>query len=336
MSYPTKRQLVEALRYYAGQRSIFENDGDEYHDGYESLLNSRKYDKPVQNLHDFFYSVFELGDRTKDPDLMMVFKGDDTHGHPFVGYVLMSGEVVGGNFRFTLRRPDGNPGVMPYAVIEQETLKEIGGPDKLDGLGLEIFVEGQPKKVKGVSLDTFRLKDEADVFKLVKFDLEDAEGREIEQDVSATGRPERVGEFLWTVEELQKKSGRNIMREKMICVDDQDNEYSVIPSYSKNKTCVMFIQKIGPETENGWEGDESWTFGDICKWMKTQQGMERQLFLKSTKGAFEIQDMTFNPGTPPVVRIGPWGELQESGKVSAQQKTILEWKKYCDSDLLFW
>lgn len=306
----------------------------------DAAWNPRKdrqeWKKPVPNdVYGLLMIIYELTGRHVD-EAVVVFtlpRGDGGE-EPLE---FKSGEIVGGRFLHTLATIAGDtvPQPMPFGFMANATMGDIDkdmkkATEKAKTMEYAFVVDGREHSIKRVCMDTMQFPGDQTTYYFVNIQLSAAGARPKKNaplggSTYSKDRPDRVKDFIREITRMQKESGRSMMDEPVVCRCDDDS-FSCIPSNSTEGQSTFILQKLTDPAMT----DECWTFRQIGQWMFKEDHMNSVMFFKSGPIVYEIESIEYEAGRPPVLQLRPWGGMDESAK------QILEWKKYCDDELLYW
>ena len=306
--------------------------------GMSPVLNSKKLPDPMPvTTKEFLDAVRKLAGQHFQETIVAMFLADGSEKIPTA---FMSGEIVGGQFLYTVRETSIDQiSPVPAAFLCQATEQELkqAGKDMSTPVS---FTDGKTRySIKDMQLDTMRFPDSPEVnyFMAVNLTEKPATSNQTApsgKSVYTQKRPVRVGDLFREITSMQKRSGRAMLDMPFVC-RYEESMFSARPVDATGGQATFMLQKASDPSD--MEG-EVMTFKEVCQWLYRKDCMTATMFFKNRNDVYEIEDIVYEAGMPPFVDLRPWGQMDESRKtrLSESKREILEWKKYCDSDMIYW
>lgn len=141
-------------------------------------------------------------------------------------------------------------------------------------------------------------------------------------------RPDKVDDLVKEISRLRTDSGREIGDQKFVCEIGGDI-FSCIPNdaATTNAVAVFMLYQIHDVADEQY----AWTYDEITQWIQKKCRPGSVMFFKCKKDVYEIERMTFKAGDPPIVKMRPWGGMDEScRRILAWygNKTLVEDEEY--------
>lgn len=306
-------------------------------DSVSPVLNSKNLPEPMPvTTKEFVDSIRKLAGPHFQETVMALFLADGSEKIPTA---FMSGEIVGGEFVYTVKetqidRMTPVPAPFMCEATEQE-LKQAGK----DGSMPVSFTDGGTRySIKAMRLDTVRFPESPEINYFMAVDL--TEKQNVPKQTKAAGgsvytqkRPVTAGDLFRELTSMQKRSGRAILDMPFVC-RYEESMFGARPLNASGKQVTFLLAKA---TEPSDLEGETMTFKEVCQWLYRKDCLGATMFFKNRNDVYEIEDIVYEAGMPPFVDLRPWGQMDESTeKLSGSKREILEWKKYCDSDMLYW
>lgn len=305
--------------------------------GMSPVLNSKKLPDPMPaTVKELIDAVRKLGGQRLDNTALVFFLADGSTKTPTM---FMSGEIVGGEFVYTVRPAELDMmQPVPAAFLCQATEQELKQAGKDTSMAVSVTDGKTRYSITSMQIDTVRFPRQPRN-QLLHGDRRVGKTRGVED-----GRPDgRFGLYS----ETSCKGGRPVpgnhvnaeaLRPAMLDMPFicryEESMFSAYPVDATEGQATFMLQKADDPSD--MEG-EVMTFKEVCQWLYRKDCLGATMFFKNKNDVYEIEDIVYEAGMPPFVDLRPWGQMDESKKpLSESKREILEWKKYCDSDMLYW